>query len=189
MLFSWQIKLTTPLQTRGPTYQANNATRKQLNSSHPFHTYSNSLSDILSGIYLGFCLRCHVAFCLTFHIVFFPSNSFDHSFIVTCHTVWAVQARRLGDFAYSTTMYGHLLGTTGQMLCEDGEQAGDDDLASGVCLKHVNGCKRCIQHYPTILRWNFIIRLPHGDMSQFLSPRVHLPKYFRGCSWGGPWKM
>ena len=104
---------------------------------------------------------------------------------MTCHTVWAVQARRLGDFAYSTTMYGHLLGTTGQMLCEDGEQAGDDDLASGVCLKHVNGCKRCIQHYPTILRWNFIIRLPHGDMSQFLSPRVHLPKYFRGYSWGG----
>ena len=153
--------------------------------SHIFQQFVRHFIWDISGIL--FAMPCSILSHIPYR--FFPSNSFDHSFIVTCHTVWAVQARRLGDFAYSTTMYGHLLGTTGQMLCEDGEQAGDDDLASGVCLKHVNGCKRCIQHYLTILRGNFIIRLPHGDMSQFLSPRVHLPKYFRGCSWGGPWKM
>jgi hypothetical protein len=35
----------------------------------------------------------------------------------------------------------------------------------------------------------FIFWLPHGDMLQFLPPGVPPPKYFRGCSWGGPWKM
>ena len=35
----------------------------------------------------------------------------------------------------------------------------------------------------------YIFWVPHGDMLQFLAPRVPPPKYFRGCSWGGALEM
>ena len=50
------LKLTIPLQARGPTYQANNATRKQRNSS-PISSRPIMLCNPFRCIFIHFCFN------------------------------------------------------------------------------------------------------------------------------------